>query len=129
MSQTPDHLKYTQTHEWLETSAGEARIGITDHAQERLGDLVYIDLPQIGQEIVSGEELGVLESVKAASDYYSPITGTVTAVNEELLNNPGLLNQDPYGKAWLVKIVMSNPQEVDHLLTAQEYNESIAGDH
>lgn len=129
MSQFPDHLKYTATHEWVDEHAGEATIGITDHAQELLGDLVFIELPQIGQEVAAGDEIGVLESVKAASDYYAPISGVVTAVNQDLTSNPERLNQDPYGEAWLVKIEMNDPEELQELLTSSEYSETIDEDH
>lgn len=129
MSNIPHHLKYTQSHEWLDDSADEVRVGITDHAQELLGDLVFIELPTVGQEVSAGEELGVLESVKAASDYYAPVAGVVIAINDEVASNPSLLNQDPYGNAWLVKMEVNNHDDIQHMLSAEEYSETIAGDH
>lgn len=128
MSQIPEHLKYTQTHEWLEATSGEATIGITDHAQHLLGDLVFVELPTVGQTFSVGDELGVLESVKAASDYYAPVSGVVTAVNQEVANHPEILNSDPYGKGWLVKLAIKT-EDVNPLLSATQYREAIAGEH
>ena len=129
MSIIPEHLKYTQTHEWLDESQSDVRVGITDHAQELLGDLVFIELPEVGKEVVAGEELGVLESVKSASDYYAPVAGVVLEVNEQVVNNPALLNQDPYGNAWLVKIAVKNRNDLQQMLSAEQYSETIAGEH
>lgn len=129
MSLIPEHLKYTQTHEWLDENSNEARVGITDHAQELLGDLVFIELPEVGQDVAAGEEIGVLESVKAASDYYAPVSGVVVEVNQEVANNPALLNQDPYGQAWLVKLAIKNPDEVSSMLSADEYSNIIEAGH
>ena len=129
MTQAPENLKYTQTHEWLDVAAGEARVGITDHAQQLLGDLVFIELPDIGEAVSAGDELGVLESVKAASDFYAPVSGVVIAVNQDVADNPALLNDDPYGKAWLVKLSINHSEEVEQLLTAEQYSESIEGEH
>jgi len=129
MTLAPDHLKYTKTHEWIEETSHEARIGITDHAQQLLGDLVFVELPEIGATVSAGDELGVLESVKAASDFYAPVGGTVTAINQDVVANPALLNEDPYGKAWLVKLTIPKANEMSHLLSAGEYSESIAEEH
>lgn len=129
MNQLPEQLKYTQTHEWLAQDANEARIGITDHAQHLLGDLVFIELPEVGKEVSAGDTLGVLESVKAASDYYAPISGVVTAVNEALTEHPELLNHDPYGEAWLVKLSTHQPTDISQLLTADQYAELIGEEH
>lgn len=129
MSLIPEHLKYTQTHEWLDENSNEARVGITDHAQELLGDLVFIELPEVGQDVAAGEEIGVLESVKAASDYYAPVSGVVLEVNQEVADNPALLNQDPYGQAWLVKLAIKNPDEVSSMLSADEYSNIIEVGH
>lgn len=126
MSLVPEQFKYTATHEWLEQSPTDAKVGITDHAQHLLGDLVYIGLPEVGTTVKAGEELGVLESVKAASDYYAPVSGIVTAVNQALVEQPALLNTDPYGQAWLIKLSVANQEETQHLLTASQYNEMIA---
>ena len=129
MSQIPQHLKYTQTHEWLEETPGEVRIGITDHAQQLLGDLVFIELPEVGREVLMGEELGVLESVKAASDYYAPVSGVVIAVNQVVADHPALLNNDPYNKAWLVKLSVTNTDNINQLLDASQYSDIIAEEH
>lgn len=126
MSQIPEHLKYTNTHEWLDDSVGDVRVGITDHAQQLLGDLVFIQLPEVGQTVLAGDELGVLESVKAASDYYAPVAGRVVAVNQTVAEHPELLNTDPYGEAWLVKLSIDKPSDTNSLLSANEYKENIA---
>ena len=104
-------------------------VGITDHAQELLGDMVFVELPQVGDRVSAGDEMGVVESVKAASDIYAPISGIVVAVNEDVNNDPALLNQDPYGAGWLVKLQASNPDEISNLLNAEQYEGTIAGDH
>lgn len=129
MSQLPPQFKYTQTHEWLDQGPNEARIGITDHAQHLLGDLVFIELPEVGKVVSAGDTLGVLESVKAASDYYSPVSGVVTAVNQALTEHPELLNHDPYGEAWLVKLSTHQTADISHLLSAAQYAETCEGDH
>ena len=122
-------LKFTRTHEWLKTEDGNAVMGITDHAQALLGDMVYIEMPKEGQEVHAGEEIGVVESVKAASDFYAPISGVVVAVNQTACDNPSIVNQDPYGDGWLVKIRVKNWDESQELLTAEEYEQAIAKDH
>ena len=104
-------------------------VGITEHAQELLGDMVFVDLPQIGDEVNAGDEIGVVESVKAASDFYAPITGVVVAINEQINENPALVNSDPYGEGWLVKIKANNLDEISELLDADEYQAEIAEDH
>jgi glycine cleavage system H protein len=105
MSELPGDLKYTSEHEWLRKEEdGSVTIGITDHAQSALGDLVYVELPEIDQEVESGGEMAVVESVKAASDVYAPISGTVTAINEVLADDPEKINADPYGDGWIVRI-------------------------
>jgi glycine cleavage system H protein len=128
MNQVPEHLKYTKTHEWFEDNPKESRIGITFHAQHLLGDLVFVELPKVGQTFSRGEALGVLESVKAASDYYAPVNGVVTAVNQTVCEHPEILNQDPYGQGWLVEFAISNPKDTQELLSAAEYQASIAGE-
>ena len=128
MNQLPEQLKYTKTHEWLAQTPNEARIGITDHAQHLLGDLVFIELPEVGKIVSAGDTLGVLESVKAASDYYAPISGVVTAVNQALTEHPELLNHDPYGEAWLVKLSTNQTTDLSPLLSAAQYAETIAGE-
>ena len=129
MMGTPKNLKFTETHEWLESSAEDMTIGITDHAQQLLGDMVYIELPQVGEEVNVGDELGVLESVKAASDFYAPIIGVIMAINENVQENPALLNQDPYGAGWLVKIRPHDLDEINALLDDEEYHDTIGEEH
>lgn len=129
MNDTPKHLKFTETHEWLDASHEDIVIGITNHAQQLLGDMVYVELPQVGDEISAGDELGVVESVKAASDFYAPISGTVVAVNEAIAANPSLVNNDPYGAGWLVKIHAQDLQEIDNLLDDEAYHNEIAEEH
>ncbi|KTD32592.1 glycine cleavage system protein GcvH [Legionella israelensis] len=123
------NLKFTDTHEWLEAGEVEATVGITDHAQQLLGDMVFVELPEVGDEVSAGDELGVVESVKAASDFYAPISGVVTAVNEEVRENPSLVNSDPYTAGWLVKIKPSDTGEISALLNEEQYQNEIAEDH
>ncbi len=121
---TPDHLRYTKSHEWvLFADDGTAKVGLTDHAQDALGDLVFVNLPQVGDSLTCGEALGDVESVKAVSDVYSPVTGTVKAVNEDLLDTPEAINSDPYG-AWLVEVEGITDQE--ELLDAAAYEAHCA---
>lgn len=126
MSNVPDNLKYKETHEWVETlDDGSVRIGITDHAQDLLGDMVYIELPEVGRKVKAGEECGVVESVKAASDLYSPISGEITAVNEDLGTQPETPNKDPYGAGWILCIKPDDPAELNGLMNAQAYRDLI----
>jgi glycine cleavage system H protein len=126
MSNVPQELKYTQSHEWVSfESDGTVRIGITDHAQEALGDLVFVELPAVGDQIDQGDSCAVVESVKAASDIYSPITGEVVAVNEDLEDDPGIINNDPYGDGWLFALEPSDEAEAENLLDAAAYGESL----
>lgn len=129
MSDTPSNLKFTQTHEWLNNNQEDMVIGITEHAQQLLGDMVFVDLPEIGNTVQAGDELGVVESVKAASDFYAPISGVIVAVNQHVNENPALVNTDPYGAGWLVKIKPSNIEEINALLNAEQYQNEITGDH
>ena len=123
--QLPDELKYTDTHEWLRQEGdGTVTVGITWHAQDRLGDLVYVENPPRGKAFRKGEECGVVESVKAASDIYAPISGEVVAVNEELASNPEKINQEPY-RAWIFKLRPSDPGELQTLLDAVAYEKLI----
>ena len=117
----PDNLRYTRTHEWVRQEGDSAVMGITDHAQHELGDIVYLDLPAVGKAITAQGELGAVESVKAASDLYSPVSGTVTAVNETAVKDSAIVNKDPYGEGWMIKIKLANPAELDGLLTAAQY--------
>ena len=125
----PDDLLYTNSHEWVRVEGDTATVGITDFAQDQLSDLTFIELPSEGDELESGKEVAVVESVKAASDVYSPVSGTVTEVNRELEDNPGLLNTDPFGKGWLFKVQMSNQDELDAMLDPADYKDLLpAGD-
>ncbi len=121
MSNVPAALKYTKEHEWVKVDGGTATVGITDHAQAQLGDIVFVDLPKVGGDVAFMKPLGVIESVKAASDVFSPLTGTVTAINEALKQTPELINKDCYGAGWLVKIAVSKPDELAGLLDAGKY--------
>jgi glycine cleavage system H protein len=115
-------LKYVESHEWVRVEENKAYVGITDYAQEQLGDIVYVEVPEVGTVVEAGDQFVVLESVKAASDVYAPVSGTVVEVNEELKDNPALINESAYD-AWIVAIDMSMPTEVDSLLSAEEYEE------
>lgn len=127
MSDIPSDLKYTNSHEWVrEESDGSYTVGITAHAQQLLGDLVFVELPEIQKAISSGDETGVVESVKAASDIYAPLTGTISAVNDALVEQPELVNQDPYGQGWLYKISTTNSDDVSALLDAEQYTQAVA---
>lgn len=119
-------LKFTSTHEWLKEEQGEVTVGITDHAQELLGDMVFVELPRVGDEFHAGDELGVVESVKAASDFYAPMSGVVTAVNNEVVDKPELVNSAPYTSAWLVKMKPTQMSEMEKLLTLDQYQTEIA---
>jgi glycine cleavage system H protein len=122
---SPSHLKYASTHEWcLDNEDGTYSIGITDHAQDALGDIVFIELPELGQQVSANHNCAVVESVKAASDIYAPISGEVVAVNETLSSSPELVNEKPYD-AWLFTIKASDPSEIASLLTSEAYAESI----
>lgn len=126
MSQIPSHLQYTESHEWVSVEDNSnARIGITDHAQEALGDLVFVELPAVGDEISQGDPCAVVESVKAASDIYAPISGEIIAVNDALADSPELVNSAPYGEAWFFKIKPSDAAELDKLMDAAAYGASI----
>jgi len=122
----PPELRYSKEHEWVRVEGGVATVGITDHAQEQLGDLVYLDLPKVATAVHQFEKLGEIESVKAVSDIFSPVGGEVTERNEEAVKAPELVNQDPYGRGWLVKLALSDASEVDKLLTAEQYEELVA---
>jgi glycine cleavage system H protein len=116
-----DSLRYTREHEWIQVEGDTGKIGITDHAQHELGDIVYVDLPKVGAKAVQGSTLGSVESVKAVSDIYYPVSGEVAEINHELAQTPELLNSDPHGTAWLVKIRLSVPEEIKSLMSAEEY--------
>lgn len=126
MSNTPSDLKYVASHEWLRLEAdGTITVGITDHAQDLLGDVVFVELPEVGRTVSADEEIAVVESVKAASDVYAPIAGEIVEINDELVDSPELANEDPYGKAWFFKIKPANPADYDGLMTADEYENSL----
>jgi len=122
MSNIPSHLQYTESHEWVSSEdSGNARIGISDHAQEALGDLVFVELPVVGDEIGQGDPCAVVESVKAASDIYAPVSGKVVAINEELDADPALINADPYGDGWLFELELFDTEELEGLKDAESY--------
>jgi glycine cleavage system H protein len=125
MSMYPEEFRYTKDHEWVKPEGDIATVGITDHAQSELGDIVYVDLPKVGSKIEKGKTLGSVESVKAVSDIYAPVSGEVTEVNELLAPSPEKLNSDPHGEAWLVKLRMSAPDEIKQLLSAADYQTYI----
>ncbi len=121
----PEDLKYTREHEWVSVEGSIATIGITDHAQEQLGDVVFVELPAVGDRVEKSDAFGVVESTKAVSDVYAPVSGEVTEVNDDLPDNPELINEDPYGDGWMVKVAIGDASELDDLLTAEEYRRYI----
>lgn len=124
MSEVPLELGYAATHEWAkQDEEGLIVVGISDHAQDALGDIVYVELPEVGQQIVAGEEAGVVESVKAASDIYAPVSGAVEEINEGMEDSPETVNQDPYGDGWFFKLKVTDERELDDLLDADAYQE------
>jgi glycine cleavage system H protein len=123
----PDDLKYTPSHEWLRLEGANARVGITDHAQAELTDIVYVELPKAGRQVKAGETIAVVESVKAASDIYAPVSGTVIEANDALGADPGLINRDPFGEGWMFVISVEAGEELENLKTPAEYGEIIAG--
>jgi glycine cleavage system H protein len=125
MADTPEDLSYTKDHEWVRVKVNEATVGITAHAQDQLGDVVYVELPKVGDKFESSEPFGSVESVKAVSEIYMPVSGTVIEVNETLNDSPELVNEDPYGDGWMIRIKIDNPAQVDALLTSIEYDDYI----
>jgi len=125
----PEELKYTAEHEWVLVEGDLAVIGITDFAQDSLGDVVFVELPEVGTEVTTGKAFGVVESVKAVSDVYAPVSGTVEESNVELPDAPEILNTSPYGDGWMIKIRMSDPGELDGLMDAAAYQAHIAEEH
>ena len=121
MSKTPTELKYAATHEWVRVEVDVATVGISDHAQDALGDLVYVELPSVGDSVQAGDEAGVVESVKAASDIYAPVSGEIVEINEALADSPETVNSAPYTDGWLYRIRISDASELDKLLSADEY--------
>ena len=121
----PDSLKYTKDHEWLKVEGDIGTIGITDHAQGELGDVVFVELPAIGSVLKQHDSFGTIEAVKAVSDLYAPVSGTITEINKDLEKTPELVNKEAYGKGWMVKIKLSNPSEVAELLSSVTYKELV----
>jgi glycine cleavage system H protein len=125
MSNVPDTLRYRESHEWIVPDTESASVGITDHAQHELTDVVFVDLPQIGRKVSAGDQVAVIESVKAASDIYAPVSGEITEVNEALNSEPALINTDPYGRGWLFKIKPNHQTEVAALMSPEAYKSHI----
>lgn len=123
----PGDLRYSSDHEWVSVSGNRARIGITDYAQDALGDVVYVQPPSVGSSVTAGSSVGEVESTKSVSDVYAPVSGTVVAVNDALSSSPELLNQDPYGTGWLFEVELSDPAQVEALLDATAYAALTAG--
>ncbi|WP_151671255.1 glycine cleavage system protein GcvH [Nitrincola schmidtii] len=124
MSNIPNELRYVASHEWIRDEGdGTVTIGITDHAQDLLGDVVFVELPEVGDKVSAGDDIGVVESVKAASDVYAPLTGEVVAVNEDLEDAPELVNSDPYGDGWFIRLRLTDADELEDLLDADGYAE------
>jgi glycine cleavage system H protein len=129
MSDIPSDLRYAESHEWVsQEEEGVVKVGISDHAQEQLGDLVFVELPEEGDTVSRGDACSVVESVKAASDIYSPVSGEVVVVNEALADTPEIVNNDPYGDGWLFSVKLDDPGELDELMDAEAYKEHLAED-
>ena len=127
MSNVPPDLKYAKSHEWVRVAGDTATVGITDHAQHELTDIVFVELPAVGRKLAAGEACAVVESVKTASDIYSPVSGEVVETNKAAADNPGLVNTEPYAGGWFYKIKLSNPTELTTLLTPEQYQAQISG--
>lgn len=125
MAKTPEELTYTKDHEWVRVKGDKATVGITDHAQKQLGDVVYVELPKVGDRFEAAEPFGSVESVKAVSEIYMPVTGSVLEINEALNESPEHVNENPYGEGWMIVVKIDNPAELDGLLTAAEYEDYI----
>jgi len=128
MSNVPSELRFLSSHEWVAVNGDIATVGISDHAQALLGDLVFVEVPEVDDEVSAGDEVAVIESVKAASDMYAPISGTIIEVNEDLDESPESINSDAYGDGWILKIKMSDPDEFNDLMDADSYSDSIVED-
>jgi glycine cleavage system H protein len=124
MFEVPDDKRYLESHEWITTDA-PTRVGITEFAQDELGDVVFVELPEVGDTVDAGDSFGVIESIKAVSDLYAPVSGEVTAINEELFDRPELVNEDPFGEGWMLEISVESEDEFDDLLSPEEYREQI----
>jgi len=127
MANVPSDLKYAKSHEWVRVSGDAATVGITDHAQHELTDVVFVELPEVGKKVKAGEPCAVVESVKTASDIYSPVSGEVTAVNKAAVDNPALVNTEPYAGGWFFKVKLTNPAELNSLLGPDQYTSQITG--
>jgi len=127
MANVPADLKYTKSHEWARIQGGEATVGITDHAQHELTDVVFVELPEVGKKVKAGEACAVVESVKTASDIYCPVSGEISAVNKAVVDNPALVNSEPYAGGWFYKIKLSNPAEANALMSPEQYGAQIGG--
>ncbi len=127
MSNVPSDLKYAKSHEWVRVSGDTATIGITDHAQHELTDVVFVELPEVGRKLKAGDACAVVESVKTASDIYSPVSGEVVEINKAAADNPGLVNTEPYTGGWFFKIKLSNTSELNLLLSPEDYKKQIGG--
>jgi len=125
MTATPSDLKYSKTHEWVKMEGDVVRVGITDHAQDSLGDITFVELPKIGSNVKKGGDAGVIESVKAASDLFSPVTGEITSVNDNLEKAPEEINSDPYGSGWLYTVKIADKSELDALMDAPSYEKYL----
>jgi len=125
MSQVPSDLKYAKSHEWVRVSGDTATVGITDHAQHELTDVVFLELPEAGRQVKAGEACAVVESVKTASDIYSPVSGKILEVNQAAVNDPALVNREPFAGGWFYKIKLSNPADLANLLTPEQYQAQI----
>jgi glycine cleavage system H protein len=123
MANIPDDLHYSKDHEWLRLEGNVAVVGITDYAQDSLGDVVYVELPRVGDEFAANESFGSVESVKAVSEVFSPVSGEIVGINDTLADSPEKVNQDPYGEGWMIRVQLSNAGEVDSMLTAAEYED------
>jgi glycine cleavage system H protein len=128
MMNYPADFRYTKEHEWVKVDGTIATIGITDHAQHELGDIVYVDLPKVGAEAEAGKTFGSVESVKAVSDIYAPVAGEIVEINESLASAPEKLNEDPHGAAWLIKVRLTSQEEIKQLMTAEEYQEYVGAE-
>lgn len=126
MSENPKELKYSKEHEWARAQGNKVTVGVTFHAQESLGDVVYVELPKVGAAVTQGQSFGVIESTKAVSELYAPVSGKVTKVNDELTNAPQTVNQDPYGAGWIIEVEASDPKQLDALLDSGAYDELLA---
>ena len=127
MSNVPADLKYTKSHEWVRVTDDTATVGITDHAQHELTDIVFVELPDPGRQVRAGDACAVVESVKTASDIYSPLSGEILEVNKSVVDDPALVNSDPHADGWFYKIKLSNPAELNSLLTSEDYKKQIGG--